>query len=407
MVLCKFQNEAENKKCILRAIFDNVYISRIDLTDKTGLSAATITKFTAELINDGIVEEYGEMESTGGRKPILLRINPDYAYIISIDLGGFSTKYGVVRINGEILERQIILTETRKFPAIGLDENAICEVISKLLEKYGRSKFLGIGISISGMVDHMKGRVIFSPNVSGWNNTEIKAILEEKIGLPVFLDTSARCLALAEQWFGAGKNVSNQIFVSVGYSIGNGIIIDSNIYRGSGGFSGEIGHIQVNSNSKLICTCGNYGCLELYGTVPMIIGDIAARVSHHSGYSPIKDIIKAPSEIDEKIIIKALEMGDKIVYDAISVAGGYIGTALVNMAYILNPGLIILGGGIIDAIPSIFDVVENAVNKRSLVTITKICKTQLPGLDAALKGCAILIISQFFEDSLSVDIKRG
>ena len=195
------------------------------------------------------------------------------------------------------------------------------------------------------MVDCRQGRIIFCPNISGWDNIPIVSLLNERFGVPVFLDTSPRCMALAEQWFGVGQDVENQIFASFGYgSIGSGIIIDSRLFRGGSDFAGELGHVQVVSNGFL-CTCGNRGCIEGYVTLPMIIDKIKESVSENTGYSPIKFLVDDVKDIDRDIVIKALEQGDKIVNGIIVRAGQYMGEALANMANLFNPDLIVLGGG--------------------------------------------------------------
>ncbi len=402
MELYKYRNESENKKNVLNTIFDynkkDKLISRNILSEVTGLSLPTIIKFISEFMSDGVVEEFAELESTGGRKPISLRISPDYAYVISVDIGTFSSKAGVLRINGEIVEKQIFPVKSHDIPTVGLSLDELYELIEEIISKYGKEKLLGIGIGISGMVDCRQGRIIFCPNISGWDNIPIVSLLNERFGVPVFLDTSPRCMALAEQWFGVGQDVENQIFASFGYgSIGSGIIIDSRLFRGGSDFAGELGHVQVVSNGFL-CTCGNRGCIEGYVTLPMIIDKIKESVSENTGYSPIKFLVDDVKDIDRDIVIKALEQGDKIVNGIIVRAGQYMGEALANMANLFNPDLIVLGGGVIESFPLLVSEVERTIKKKSLVTIQQnlTLKKSSLGWDAPIIGAAILVIQEFF-----------
>ena len=143
MELYRYKNESENKKNFLKAVFDynkrGVVVSRSNLAEKTGLSLTTIIKFVSEFIKDGIIEEFEELESTGGRKPISLRINPDYAYVISIDIGTFSTKIGVVKMNGEVSQKEIIPVKDNSVPTVGPWRNYIRRLtkLFQVMEKTG------------------------------------------------------------------------------------------------------------------------------------------------------------------------------------------------------------------------------------------------------------------------------
>ncbi|NLB42199.1 MAG: ROK family protein, partial [Clostridiales bacterium] len=362
------------------------------------LSFATIIRFVTELLADGVIEELNELESTGGRKPISLRVNSDYGYVISVDIGTFSVKIGVVSMNGELVHKQIFQVKDYDIPTKGISIDGLYEKIDQVMGLYGKDRLLGIGIGVSGMVNCKEGRIIFCPNISGWDNILITNLLEERFGVPVFLDTSPRCMALAEQWFGIGQNVNNQIFASFGYgSIGSGIIIESKLFRGSGDFAGELGHVQVVSDGFL-CTCGNRGCIEGYVTMPMIVSAIKDEVRDNLGFSPIKLMVENVDDINKDIIVKALDEGDKIAGRIIAEAGKYMGVALADMSNLFNPDLIVLGGGVIESFPLLIDEVKRAIKKRSLVTIQRnltIEKSAL-GLDASIIGGAILVLQEFF-----------
>ena len=402
MELYKFRNESDNKKNVLSTIFEHnskgISISRSLLAERAGLSLPTIIKFVTELLTDGIVEEFDELESTGGRKPISLRIRPDYAYVISVDIGTFSTKIGVVKINGEMIQKHVIPAKDNNVPTKGLSLEELYEKIEEAIAAYGDEKLMGIGIGVSGMVDCRQGRIIFCPNFSGWDNIPIGSLLEERFQVPAFLDTSPRCMALAEQWFGVGQNVKNQIFATFGYgSIGSGIILESRLFRGGKDFAGELGHVQVVSEG-IPCTCGNQGCIEVYVTMPMIVKAIRNAVRENAGYSPIKFLAESADDISKDIIVKALNEGDKIVGEIVTVAGEYMGSALSNMANLFNPDLIVLGGGLIDEFPILVDEVIRTIKRKSLVTIQQdlVIKRSALGTDASIIGGALLVIQEFF-----------
>ena len=142
MELYKYKNESENKRKVLQTIFDynrkGKFISRSILAEVTELSLATIIRFVSEFIADGVVEEFAELESTGGRKPVSLRINPNYAYIISVDIGTFSAKIGVVKINGDIVQKEIIPVKDSRVPTKGLTLEELYGKIEEIIEKFGK-----------------------------------------------------------------------------------------------------------------------------------------------------------------------------------------------------------------------------------------------------------------------------
>jgi len=399
----RYNQDTTKKKLVLQIINKQAAITRSELCADTGLSMTSVTKFTSSLIEDGIVQEKGALESTGGRKSVLLGINPEYGYIIGIDLGGYAVKCGVIRMDGSLISEWFIPNvDDNVMPIKCLDPDSLCNKIADILEQFGKERFMAICVGVSGMVDHAKGKIIFCPNIGGWDNILLTDILQERFGLPAFLDTSARCMALAEQHFGAGRNVPNQVFISLGsYDIAAAIIIESQMFRGSHGFSGEFGHV-MSSDQGVVCTCGNFDCLELSATMKMILGKIYQDISQYNGFSPLRQLmpnITRTLDITPEVVRKAMESGDKQCYDAINIAGVRVGTALANMLNILNPELVIIGGGVAENFPSIMNTIQETVRKRALVTIQQnldIRKASL-GWQGAVIGSATLALLKFFE----------
>lgn len=398
MDLYRYRKDLNNKKTILRTIFMDKKSSRGSLVDKTGLSFPSVMKFVAHLISDGVVKEIGFLESTGGRKASILTINRDYCYLIGVDIGAYSAKIGIVGLNGEIITKKIVESDTKYVPTTGMTVDELIDEIATLIKGFDREKIAAICIGISGMVDHDNGRIIFCPNEKGWNNVAIVDKLERKFDIPAFVDTSARCMALAERSFGVGKTAGNQIFVSISYSIAAGIIVDSELFRGSTGLAGELGHIQVNDNGNQ-CSCGNYDCLEYYVTLPLIVREIKKRLATFQGYSPLMIMAGDVANVDLDNIVKAIDEGDKIAHEVISYAGNLIGIALANMVNIINPRTVILGGGLFETFPLIVDEVERSVRKRSSSPIQNglsIKKASL-GWDGPIIGCCMLAINEFMQ----------
>lgn len=396
----RYKNDTTLKKKVLQIIYQRGKVSRGELTEIMSLSITSVVKFVGELMADGVVIERGTLESTGGRKTSLLCINPDYAYILGIDIGGFAAKIGVVRMDGTILEDWFIPEKSSTFPVIVMSLTELAGTIGNIIEKYGEDRFMAICVGISGMVDSKAGKVIFCPNISGWDNVMLADALKKEFGLPVFVDTSARCMALGEQYLGAGRGIENQIFLSLGnFDISSAIIIHSQIFRGSFGFSGEIGHV-TSSNEGIRCTCGNYDCLELAATVKMIVAEIIHEIDNIKSYSPLKQMMTGRVEEQQMpaLIVKAMEAGDKLCYETVMKAGKSVGIALSNLLNVLNPELVILGGGVIELFPAIMGMIRETIKERALVTVQKnmiICKSEL-GWRGAIAGSAMLAIIEHF-----------
>jgi predicted NBD/HSP70 family sugar kinase len=382
-----------SKKRVLRILFSGDEYTRGSLVETTGLSNLTIARMITEFIEDGTVIEEGSLASTGGRKPSTLKINPEFGYILSLDIGSYSVKIGIVKFNGEILDKEMIVCYKTAAPVRVITINDLQDKISVIFEKYGKNRFLGIGIGISGMVDYYNGKVVFCPNITGYDNLDVRDILCKKFALPVFLDTSARCMALAEQYFGCGRNSKNLMLLSLGYSIAAGIIINSQVFRGTSGFAGEIGHVQVEE-SQLLCTCGNYGCFELYATIPMIRKAIIKRLSEFSGYSPTRQLFPDIDSLSFDQIVQAYNAGDKIIEEEILKTAEMVGSVLAKSVNILNLDLIVLGGGLIELLPNISDEVSRATKKRCLVTVKNdlIIKSSTLGIDSPIKGAAVQVL---------------
>ncbi len=375
---------------VLKKIYLQPDITRKELSEQTGISGRSIIKFVTEFLDKGIVVNHETILKTGGRNATGLAINPNFMFVLAVDIGSYSTKIGVVNMHGKVISDKFIYT--RDFSLQSLKEN-----LSLYIKKFGKERFAGIGIGITGLIDHSNKFIRFSPNIPLFNNIDIVKEIEEPFGLPVCLDTSARCLSLAEQKYGYGKDVKNQIFVSVGRSISAGIIINDRLFNGSSGVSGEIGHICCG-DKKLRCTCGNFDCLELYSTLPMIVGTTANAVFNFNGYSPTSKLVKDKDGFSWRHIIKGFELKDRIVLECIENAGKRLGFVVSSLVNTLNPELLVFGGSVTELLPPVIDQAIKTINELSLITAIQnltIKKSEL-GNKAAIIGSATQVLNKFF-----------
>ncbi len=258
----------------------------------------------------------------------------------------------------------------------------------------------GIGMSISGVIDYNEGKSIYCPNISGLNDFPVKSILEAKTKLPVFVDDSVRCMAIAEKHFGTAKDYDNFLFVSLGKGIGVGIYIDGKVYRSSTGLAGELGHITVAEDGPL-CNCGNRGCLEAIASGPGIIR--RAREGIESGIiTSLASIVAGDFEkLTVEAIADAAKQGDKFAYYIINRTGEYIGIAIAAALNLFGSELVVLGGGISGSGDIMTEAIKRTVQLRALGVISsrvKIVETSLDEFNAA-RGAATKFTNMLFADS--------
>ena len=381
---------------IIKLIYKNPGITRKDLAEISAISSRTILKFVSEFIEKGIITNYEKNKSTGGRNAERLIINPDFKYILGVDVGSYAVKIGVLKLNGEIVENELICRDNPDSASVNTPEK-LCIKLSDYIKKYGKSRFMGIGMSVTGLVSGDGKCVKFSPNIPMFNSIDITEKFEKKLGLPVYLDTSARSLALAEARYGKGAGYDNQIFVSVGHSISAGIIIEGKLFGGSNGSAGEIGHTKSADNG-IRCSCGNLDCLEVYATLPMIVHSVKRELNSFAGYSPILNLSDSIENITPNHIKEAICLKDRLVTECISVTGKRIGLALSHMINSLNPGIIIFGGSVTEFLPEVIDEAVFYATEISLISSVqnlKTAKSEL-GNKAAIMGCGVGVMNRFF-----------
>ncbi len=372
-------------------------ITRSELVEVSGFKLLTVTKTVAHFLEDGLIIEAGHEDSTGGRKATLLSINPHFRYTLAVDMGASGARIGVVGMDGTVIEDELIKKEYR-MPARHQSVEELREKLSRLLEKYGREKILGLGIGISGSVRSSEGRIVFCPNLHGWNEVDVQKEFGDVLGIPVLVDTVARCMALAEFTLGAGQGVPNQVTVSIGTSVSAGIIMDGRIYRGADEAAGEIGHTTVRENGGR-CTCGNIGCLENYVNQHLITQQVGRRLQEFGGYSPLRSMVPEGEKPTPEQIRQAAAEGDLLVLDVLTDCADTIGTAISYLANIVNPQAIILGGRAIENYPTLVDEVNRVVKRRSaMVTQRNLSiRASLLRERSTLIGSALQVIGTLFE----------
>ncbi len=269
----------------------------------------------------------------------------DNPLVLGVDLGGSKILTAVINRQGEIQSRDHRVTPAAKGPEAVIQ--AMLESIKRAIGQAGiNSAELGaICIGAPGLSNPETGVVFTSPNLPRWENVPLKDIIEKKVGVQTFLTNDANAAALGEMYFGAAKSARNFIYVTISTGIGGGIIIGGEIYAGSLGTAGEIGHMTVAANGPK-CNCGNTGCWETLASGTALAREAKAHIKAGAKTSILEhaggDIAKVTAENIHRAALK----GDALAKELIAQVSYYIGVGLANLINIFNPELIIIGGGL-------------------------------------------------------------
>lgn len=314
--------------------------------------------------------------------------------IIGIDLGGTSVKLAILTTAGEIQEKWSIKTNI-------LDEGShivpdIIESIKHRFETHGLTKddFLGIGMGSPGVVDSTAGTVIGAYNLN-WKTLQlVKEQFEAELGLPFFIDNDANVAALGEQWVGAGENNPDVVFMTLGTGVGGGVIAAGNLIRGVKGAGGELGHITVDFEAPFACTCGKKGCLETVASATGIVNLTRRYAEEYAGDAKLKQMIDDGQEVTAKDVFDLAKEGDDLALIVYRHFSDYLGVACANIAAVLNPAYIVLGGGVSAAGEFLLEGVRKVFAENSFPQIKESTQLVLAtlGNDAGVLGAASLVL---------------
>lgn len=384
-----------NMKKVVNLLWKQEMLSRVELSELGHLDKKTITNIVNELLGKNIIKESGFRSSNVGRRQQLLEINEKYGYHIGIDLG-------VTHITGVVLDSKgNVVAENSMELRYNMNPDIIMKMAKTLMNslikqsKQELSSFRGIGFAVPGFIDRLSGVSLLSENIPNWVNIPVKDILMDEIDMPFYIEDSSRAMALAEHFFGSGRNVDNFIVFDLGYGIGCGIIIDGKLYMGSNFKSGEIGHTIVNPNGPK-CVCGHNGCIESLASGHAIARngrDMLARQPDSILMSFTNENVYA---VTAKDVIIAAEMGDMFSIEILKQAGKYLGIGISNALNFFNPGVIVLGGGIVSSGSILFDTISETIKLNSMEDIyndVKILKSDL-GHNASALGAAALSLQE-------------
>jgi glucokinase len=341
----------QNLERILSAVMDRLEpFTRGELIEATRFSAPTVGSLVSDLIRIGVVSDLGARPSRGGRRPTFMEFNARHGFVAGIDLGPTKTRLAIADLRGELLAHSVMPT-----PA-DLGPSALLLRLAAALRRLLRAahvppdRLLAVGAGAPGAVDHDRGmQVTLAPNLKGWSNVPMAAILTRALGAPVVVENDVNLAILGEHWRGAAQGHDNCVFVTVGTGIGAGILVEQQLHRGRHFLSGEIG-LMCMGPQYVEQDFGTRGCLETLAGLKAL----SARWRRAGGRdteSWVGELLEGAPRHDEPA--RRVMMEESTL----------IGIAVANLSLVLDPSLIVLGGALVTQGNSLVGEVRRVVER--------------------------------------------
>ncbi|WP_419957595.1 ROK family protein [Psychrobacillus psychrotolerans] len=376
-----------NKSLVLDKIKYNSPISRASVASQVGLNKGTVSSLVNDLLEEHLIYESGPGESSGGRRPVMLLFNEKAGYSIGIDLGVNYLLGVLTDLNGNIHTEKQITFKNLNYEEI---EIKLFETIEYLLKSTPESPHgvIGIGVGVPGIVDK-DDNILLAPNLI-WRNINLKEVLEERYNIPIIIENEANAGAYGEKNFGAGKDFENVIYVSAGIGIGVGLILNDSLYKGSNGFSGELGHMTIQAGGAK-CRCGNEGCWELYASEQALVRQ-AEKLDIPSDMQDLEGLVTLAESGNDEIIALFEQTGD------------YLGIGINNIINIFNPQQVIIGNRLAYSEKWLKDSLNKRISNQALWFQQN--DLQIDFSELSTRSTALGVAAFSIENFLSVSIQQ-
>jgi N-acetylglucosamine repressor len=371
-----------NRQIVLNYVREREPISRAEIARETDLQRSTISAIVEDLKTEGLVEEVGEGESTGGRRPTMLKLRAAEPIALGVSLTPTCTTIATSDLAGRVIDQEEFPTDSDH------TLNEVIAVLRKFTTRYPGS-IEGVGVSLPGLVDPSTGYALYIPYFL-WRDLPVSEQISKAVGLPVVIDNDANAVALAELWFGRPEvnDARDFILVLVAEGVGTGIIFDGQVYRGQRGAAGEFGHMVIGSGAPVPCSCGSDDCWEAFSSERAAI----TRYLKLSGATTSK---KAGISFVE-VVDRALA-GEANAKAALVETARYLGVGISNLIIGFSPEAVVVGGEIARA----WELIESALTE----TIEHSVRRGLPsarilpstlGEKPTLRGALSLVLASKF-----------
>lgn len=385
---------ASLKKDIIGYHINNGDCTLADLGRELNLSIPTVTKLVVELLEDGIVMDFGKQETLGGRRPNVYGLNENSGYFVGVDVKRFGVNVGLINFKGDLIDAQMDVPFEMSHSLEHFE--ALCVIVEDFIARtvVPKEKILSVGVNISGRVNSQSGH---SYSFFYFDERPLTEVFEERFGINVTIDNDSRAMAYGEYMKGCVKGEKHILFVNVDWGLGLGVIMNGQLYYGKSGFSGEFGHLPAFDN-EVLCHCGKKGCLETQASgsylhrkfIEKLIGGYSSWLTQQMGKSDyanisLEDIINAANEED----MLAIELIEEI--------GNTLGKHIAGLINLYNPELVVIGGAMAAAGDYLLLPLRSAIKKYSLNLVSKDSTIRVSRLGERLGvlGASMLARSKF------------
>ena len=385
---------ASLKKDIICYYINNGDNTLADLGKELDLSVPTVTKMVGELIDDGIVMDFGKIETPGGRRPNIYGLNQNSGYFIGVDICHSHVNIGITDFKGELISEELSIPFIESQPQERFQK--LCEIITQFIHnsKVPKHKILSMGINISGRVNTLTGH---SYSSFYFDERPLTEMFENELNINVSIDNDSRAMTYGEYIKGCENGEKNVLYVNVSWGLGLGIIVGGQLYYGKSGFSGEFGHIPAFGN-EILCHCGKKGCLETEASGLALHRKFLEKL--HSGHSSLltqKSGYNPNDPISLNDIIEVALQEDMLAIELIEEIGNSLGKHIAGLINLFNPELVVIGGTLAYAGDYLMLPLRSAIRKYSLNLVSKdsTIKVSKLGEKAGLLGASLLARSKF------------
>lgn len=368
----------------------------MELSRALDVSIPTVTKIIDEMCQQGILNEFGKMETNEGRHPHLYGLNPEAAYFVGVDIKNSGVNLGLINFNGDLLEDHLNTPYHFENSLEGL--KSLCQVINDFVEhcQIERDKIVNVNVNLSGRVNPESG---YSYSWFNLGEQPLTVTMSQMTGLHVTIDNDTRAMTYGEYLRGNNQAKHDILFVNVSWGLGLGIIIDGKIYTGKSGFAGEFGHTPVFDN-EVICHCGKKGCLETEASGSAVHRKLAKRIAAGENSILADAFSSDPQDVTLENIIDAVNREDMLCIEIIEEVGYKLGKQIAGLINLFNPELVIIGGLLSMTGDYLLQPIRTAIRKHSLQIVHRDTHVVLSTLTykAGLIGSCMLARSRTFDD---------
>lgn len=383
-----------NAAVVLQQLRLHAPLSRADLAKRIGLNRSTVSSIVEQLLHAGLIQETCRQTDKLGRPGLSLAINPLGGCAVGVEMDGAGVRVVLTDFTANCIWRR-----TLKVEGTGRQEDYLQgaeELVRKALlhaQAMGL-RVLGIGVALPGLVDVHSGELRYAPSLH-WHDIPFRERWSRRFGLPILIENNANAAALGEYYFGVAQNVPNFLYIGASATMGGGIVINGELFRGRGGFAGEMGHMMLAPDGAL-CSCGRRGCWETLVGPAQVVAEYRRRSPNAERMLQEDDATggRNGGESDFAKVVRAAEAGDLAAEAVMQQMGEHLGIGIANLVNIFNPQLVVLGGYYSLAHETIIPMIKATITRHSLFPM-RMALSVLPsqrGADDGILGAVALVL---------------